>query len=68
MKQFEDFEKFMSANGEDAYREVMEKANAVVERQSTEDKRENEMFFIHTLSVISVMTILKKYHEWLNQE
>lgn len=67
MKQFEDFEKFMSANGEDVYREVIEKTNVIANRQNTEDKRENEAFFIHTLSATSTMTILKKYHEWLNK-
>lgn len=68
MKDFKDFEKVMSADGEDVYREVIEKTNSVANRQSTEDKRENEAFFIHTLSVTSAMTILKKYHEWLNKE
>ena len=68
MQDFKDFEHFMSADGENVYREIIKKTNAIVDQQNIEGKRENEAFFIHTLSATSVMTILKKYHEWLNKE
>lgn len=68
MKNFKDFEKFMSTDGKHVHDEIVSEVNSIVQRENIQDEVEGQIFYYRTFSEISAVKILKRYHQWLNNQ
>lgn len=66
MKSFEDFENYMKTEGKSVHDEIVKTVDALAEKADFKDDSEEYFFRQKAFSEMSVMKILRYYHEWLN--
>lgn len=66
MKSFDDFEKYIKTDGKSVHDEIVSTVNALAEKANFKDNSEEYFFKQQAFAEMSVMKILRHYHEWLN--
>lgn len=68
MKNFDDFKKYVSTNGQEIHSAIHKKVLETTDNQNFNDISEKHEFYRRAWVEIGIMEMLKHYHNWLNSK
>ncbi len=66
MKDFNDFKKYVSENGQEIHSTIHQRVLKAVDSHTFEDSDEKSEFYHRAWVEIGIMEMLEHYHNWLN--